>query len=264
MARARGTGDGSRYNIRAIERAISVLEAFSRQRSKLTLDDITRHTGLSKPTAFRIVSTLQYHRYLTLDPADGRYRLGSVFLSLGGTVMATMSLRDVARRHLDELRDDLQATVLLGVLMDDALVYVDKRETEGPVRIASDIGWRRDGPHYGMLGMTLLAHAEPEETDRILADTPLVAYTRASVTDPGTFVERLDRIREEGFVVEFGEAIEGVWGAAAPIRDASGEVAAAVGVALSMSTRSEDRVAEVVARVRNCARSISEDLGFYP
>jgi DNA-binding IclR family transcriptional regulator len=46
------------------------------------------------------------------------------------------------------------STVLLGILLDDQLVYIDKRESPGPIRIASDVGWRRS-PHFGMLGVTL-------------------------------------------------------------------------------------------------------------
>ena len=137
---SRAGKDPTRYNIRAIERAIGVLNLFSRKESKLSLDEITRGSGLSKPTVFRILSTLEYHNYVVLDPAEGRYRLGTIFLTLGGAVLASMSLRGLASPHLARLREDLQVTVVLGALIDDALVYLDKKEASGPVRIASDNG----------------------------------------------------------------------------------------------------------------------------
>lgn len=268
MARTRGApgqaGSESKYNVRAIERALTVLNSFSREHNKLSLDEVTRRTGLSKPTAFRILSTLQAHGYLIADPADGKYRLGSVFLALAGAAIGSMSLRRVARPHLDALRDRLQVTVLLGALMDGNLVYLDKRESYGPVRIATDIGWRGDPPHFGMLGMTLLAYQDDAEVTRILRDAPLTAFTPHSITDPEAFRTRLERIRRQGYAVEFNEAIEGVWGVAAPVWDATEEVVAAVGVALPVTASSDERLAATVAAVRECAQVVSDDLGYRP
>lgn len=250
-----------RYNIRAIERAIGILNLFSPRDNKLTLDEITRRSGLSKPTAFRILSTLEYHKYILFDPSDRRYSLGTVFLMLGGSVLASMSLRRVASPHLGRLRDELGVTVLLGALMDDSLVYLDKKEAEGPLRIAADIGWRRDPPHFGMLGMVLLAFRGEEEVRNTLARVPLSAYTRNSLTDPELFLRRLREIRRAGAAVEFNEAIEGVWGVAMPLRDAHEEVVAAVGVGQPMTAYSPAREAETLRKVGACVAAISEEMG---
>lgn len=256
-----------KYNIRAIERALMVLDVFSRERRRLTLDELTKASGLSKPTVFRILSTLQSQRYVLLDKTDGRYRLGSVFLALassalGSSALGSLNLGEITRPHLSELRNRAQATVLLGTLMEDLLVYLDKREGKGPVRLAADIGWRRDPPNYGMLGMTLMAHLDPAEQERLLQEAPLNAYTRSTVTDTDRFRQRLREIRECGYVVEFEEAIEGVWGVAAPVRNSTGNVVAAVGAALPMTVRSDERIAETIQLVRTCAKDISYDLGY--
>ena len=253
--------DEDRYNIRAIERALSVLDAFSRERRKLSLDELTRLTGLSKPTVFRILSTLQSHKFVLLDKGDGRYRLGSVFLALASSVLGSLNLGAITRPHLIELRNTAQATVLLGALLEDHLVYLDKTEGRGPVRLADDIGWRRDPPHFGMLGMTLMAFLEPSEAQRLLHEFPLAPYTRKTMTDRSLFLERLGEIRRLGYALEFEEAIDGVWGVAAPVWNSACEVVAAVGAALPMAARSEERVAEMVASVTACAKAISSDLG---
>jgi DNA-binding IclR family transcriptional regulator len=179
-------------------------------------------------------------------------------------VLASLSLRGLASPHLARLREELQVTVMLGALIDDALVYLDKKEASGPLRIASDIGWRRDPPHFGMLGMALLAFKEEEEVRHDLDHFPLVAYTRNSITDPQDFTERLKRIREDGYAVELNEAIDGVWGVAVPIRDAREEVVAAVGVGQPMTAHSKKREAETIERVRVCASAISAELGYRP
>ncbi|MCM2359498.1 MAG: IclR family transcriptional regulator [Geobacteraceae bacterium] len=250
-----------KYNIRAIERALSVLAAFSRERRKLSLDELTKLTGLSKPTVFRILSTLQSQKFVLLDKKDGRYRLGSIFLTLASSVHGSLNLGAITRPHLIDLRNSTQATVLLGVLLEDHLVYLDKTEGRGPVKLAEDIGLRRDPPNFGMLGMTLMAYLDPAEGERLLREFPLSAHTRKSLTDIDLFRRRLSEIRERGYALEFGEAIEAVWGVAAPIWDSAGEVVAAVGAALPMTEQSDERIAESIRLVTTCAREISSDLG---
>ena len=254
--------DEDKYNIRAIERALLVLDVFSRERRKLTLDEITKLSGLSKPTVFRILSTLQTHKYLLADKTDGRYRLSSVFLALASSALGSLNLGSITRPHLIDLQNSAQATVLLGVLSEGLLVYLDKREGRGPVRLAADIGWRRDPPNYGMLGMTLMAYLEPSEQGRLLREHPLSGYTRKSIGDVDLFSRRLNEIRGRGYALEFEEAIEGVWGVAAPVRNSEGEVVAAVGAALPMTVNSDRRVAETVKLVKGCADRISFDLGY--
>lgn len=254
--------DSNKYSIRAVGRAIDVINVFSRGKNKLSLDEITKETGLSKPTAFRILSTLQHYKYVVLDPVEGRYRLGSVFLALGAAALGSVSLKGIAKPHLASLMDELQTTVLVGTIMDDMLVYLDKVECTGPVRIAADIGLRRDPPNFGMLGMTLMAFLEDGEAQRLLGRSPLKAFTSKSIVTTAEYLERLQEIRAQGYTVEFGEAIEGVWGVGAPIRNSSAEVVAAVGAALPMSSKSDARVKEVVAKMLECAAAISADLGF--
>lgn len=256
--------DPNKYSIRAVGRAIDVLDVFTRGKNKFSLDEITKETGLSKPTTFRILSTLQHYKYVVLDPVDGRYRLGSVFLTLGAAALGSVSLKGIAKPHLTTLRDELQTTVLVGTIMDDMLVYLDKVECAGPVRIAADIGLRRDPPNFGMLGMTLMAFLDEAEALRLLGRSPLKAFTSKSIVTIRDYLDRLQEIRNQGYTVELGEAIEGVWGIGAPIRNSSKEVVAAVGAALPMSSISDARVKEAVAKMRSCAAAISADLGYRP
>lgn len=120
--------DEDKYNIRSIERALSVLDVFSRERRTLSLDEITKLTGLSKPTVFRILSTLQKHDYIFLDKNGGRYRLGSVFLALASSVLGSLSLGTLTRPQMPELHNNAQATTLLGVLLEHHLAYLEKCE----------------------------------------------------------------------------------------------------------------------------------------
>lgn len=256
--------ESNQYSIRAVARAVEVLNVFSRGKNKFSLDEITREIGLSKPTTFRILATLQQYKYVVLDPVEGRYRLGSVFLSLGAAALGSVSLKGIAKPYLAALRDELQTTVLVGSIMDDMLVYLDKVECAGPVRIAADIGLRRDPPNFGMLGMTLMAFSEEGEVKRLLGRAPLKAYTSRSIVTTSEYLARMQEIRTQGYALESGEAIEGVWGVSAPVRNFAAEVVAAVGAALPISSKTDALINETVSKVLQCASAISAELGYRP
>ncbi|TET85380.1 MAG: hypothetical protein E3J46_09760 [Desulfobacteraceae bacterium] len=149
--------------------------------------------------------------------------------------------------------------------MDDQLVYVDKREGHGMLRIASDIGWRRP-LHYGMLGMALMAYLSLKDVKRILRKYPLDAHTRFSITDQEVFSLRLEKIRKEGYVIEREEAVEKVIGIAAPIRDYSRRVIAALGIALTSGQVNLEKEAGETEGIRNlvlkACDDISDELGY--
>jgi len=130
------------------------------------------------------------------------------------------------------------------------------------LRISSDVGFRRP-LHYGMLGMVLMASIESKDVDRILKKYPLQAQTPFSITDVDAFSLRLEEIRVQGYVVEKEEAVEGLIGIAAPIKDYSRQVTAALGIALPVGQRdlnaSLDRI---VALVKKTCDLISSDLGY--
>jgi DNA-binding IclR family transcriptional regulator len=146
--------------------------------------------------------------------------------------------------------------------MDDQLVYVDKREGRGMIRISSDIGWRRP-LHYGMLGMVLMAYLNPGHVEEILEKTPLQAHTANSLTDKDAFSIRLEEIRKDGFIFEREEAVEGIIGIAAPIRDYSRQVIASLGVAIPVvKSNSEKELKKTVERVIAICDAISSDMGY--
>jgi len=250
------------YRVQSLERALDILDGFNFQDRDMSLSEIAERTGLNKTTAKRLISNLTARGYLNQDPASRRYRLGMRLFELGGIVFSSFSLGEAAAYPMSRLEKATGATVLLGVMMEDQLVYVGKREGKGMLRISSDIGWRRP-LHYGMLGMVLMAHLEPERSRSILKRYPLEAHTPNALTDKDAFSLRLETIRQQGYVIEQGEAVEGVIGIAAPIRDYSRQVIAALGIALA-SSRSllRNGLDDLVDQVRKASDEISASLGY--
>jgi DNA-binding IclR family transcriptional regulator len=146
--------------------------------------------------------------------------------------------------------------------MEDQLVYIDKREGKGMIRISSDVGWRRP-LNYGMLGMVLMSSLDPQDVERVLEKYPLKPYTPLSITDADAFSLRLEQIRDQGYVLEQEEVVEGIFGIAAPIRDYSRQVAAAVGIALPLSSSNRTKkLDQLIEMVKRTSETISSDLGY--
>ncbi len=249
------------YRVQALERALDILDSFNFRDRDLSLTEICRRTGLNKSTALRLTSNLVARKYLNVDNSTGLYSLGMRLFDLGSVVFSSFSLRKAASKHMTRLQQETSATVLLGVLIDQQLVYVDKRDSEGAVRISSEIGWRR-APHFGMLGMVLMSSLPEAHVDTLLARYPLEPNTRATITDSVRFKERLAQIVKDGYVAEYGEAVDGLIGVAAPVIDYSRRVVAAVGVAILAAQHDRASVKRVIESVRSAADGISSELGY--
>jgi DNA-binding IclR family transcriptional regulator len=252
----------SNYKVQALERALNILDCFSFQDRALSLTEVVNRTGLNKTTVKRLISNLTTRGYLQQDLQSKKYQLGMRLFELGGIVFSSFSLRQAASYPMTQLQSESGATVLLGVNMEDQLVYVDKREGRGIIRISSEVGWRRP-LNYGMLGMVLMSSLGPQDVKRVLKKYPLESYTPLSITDTDAFSLRLEQIRDQGYVLEKEEAMENVIGIAAPIRDYSRQVVAAMGIALPTGLRNQtDNLDRLVDLVKNACETISSDLGY--
>jgi IclR family KDG regulon transcriptional repressor len=250
-----------RYSIRAIDRAVHILECFSLKQNELTLGELAEQTGLSKSTVFRILQTLERHRFIAFKPAANRYALGIKLFELGGIVFATLNFRSVAAPFLDRLSLKGERTVLAAMLEGGELLYIDHRERKASMRLTPVIGTRRP-PHFGMLGVTLMAYLPEEEVDELLKLYPLVKIAPRAVVNPRTFKKQLEQIRTRGYTFEDNEAVEGMVGIAAPVRNHLGEIIAAVGVTFPSFKVAKRTIAKAIATVKETTDEISLALGY--
>jgi DNA-binding IclR family transcriptional regulator len=200
--------------------------------------------------------------FLRYDQQTKQYSLGLKLFELGSVVFSRFSLRKIVSPYLIQLQVKLGRTTFLGILLNDELVYIDKREdTRDQVRFASNIGTRRL-PYFGMLGQLLLAFLPDKEVERILKLKPLSAITKKSIMNMAEFKKRLRTIRKNGFFIDEEEAIEGVSGISAPIRDFTGRVVAAIGVGFISSSENQDGRQLIIKETLKTSSEISQELGY--
>jgi DNA-binding IclR family transcriptional regulator len=257
----RRTKKETKPNNKSLERALTILCVFNSNRQALTLGQIAQIVGFPMATTMRLCRTLVDFDFLTYDPLTKQYSLGLRLFELGGVVYSSFSLRKIVSPYLSQLQLKFSKTTFLGVLHNDELLYIDKMEDpRNQIRFASHVGMRRP-PFFGMLGQLLMAYLPESEVDRILEKRPLVAFTKKSITDVAMFKRRLKYIREQGFFIDEGEAIEGVTGISAPIRDFTGRVIAAIGVGFISVSADEEERRRIVEELLKMSREISQRLG---
>jgi len=249
------------YN-QSLERALQILCAFSPEKRELNLVELSKMLNLPKSTVYRLCHTLVKFNFLTYKEGSNRYSLGLKLFDLGNMVSSAFSIREAASIHLTRLGIKTNESVFLGILQDNQLMYLDKREApESPILFKSEIGARRQ-PYFGMLGQTLLAFLPGTEVDAILKKNPLKPITQSSLRTKSELRKRLAAIREQGFVIEKGEVIDGIAGIAAPIRNHSGQVIASIGLRFIYTPERKRKEKALIEEVCETAMRISEDLGY--
>ena len=249
------------YDIKILGKIVKVLDLYTYKENAYTFAEIRKRTGLPKTTVFRILKSLEKAGFFKYDSQTEKYSLGLRFFELGGIVYSSLSIRKAAAHYMDALSNSLKATILLGVIKDDQLFYVDKRESDSIIRVTSHSGLKRP-PYYGMLGMTLLAYMGKEERKRLLDLYPPTKITDKTVTDRAEIMRILDETKRLGYYVEADEIIEGLTGVGVPIMDFSGNVVAALGATQPGFQIKDGIMEKIIESLVDAARSISKELGY--
>jgi IclR family transcriptional regulator, KDG regulon repressor len=249
------------YN-RSLERALSILTAFTVERRAMGLAQLSEFLGLSKATVSRLCSTLVEYGFLRQDHELKQYSLGIRLFELGTMVAQSLSLKRLASPYLTQMEMKLRRAVFLGIIDDGDLLYIAKREDlNGPITFTSHEGTRRP-PYWGMVGTVIMAYLPQDEIDRLLENRPFTPLTKKSFKTKEEIDSFLKGVREQGFAVDDGRVIDGVGGVAAPIRDFTGKVVAGLGVGYILASVNDRELRAIKKSVVEMAQVISRQAGY--
>jgi DNA-binding IclR family transcriptional regulator len=235
-------------------KVVALLDAFGPGSPELTLNELSARTGLPLSTAHRLVTELV--EWGGLERCEGAgYRVGLRMWEIGSLAPRGESLRDVALPVMQDLYEGTKENVHLAVRQDTEALYLDKIHGPDALPVKSRRGGRLP-LHATGVGKVLLAYAPDNLRARVLAGE-LPRFTRHTIVEPGRVARVLDEVRDTGIAFAYEELTIGSLSVAAPIRDASGEVVAALDVVLHTSGGRPDRLA---LAVRTAAISISRAL----
>ncbi|MGW4275868.1 IclR family transcriptional regulator [Streptomyces seoulensis] len=246
----------------AVTRALDILELFLDGDGTLSAPDIVRRLGLPRTTVHELVTTLAARKYIVqVTGQPGRYRLGVRPYQLGSRYAEDLDLAAEGRQVARAVAETCDETVHVAILEDADVIYIAKVDSTHAVRMVSAAG-RRLPAHCTSVGKMLLASLpEHELAARVPDGAELPAMTPDSITDPAALRAALTEIRRRGVAVERRESNPDVSCVAAPVRDRTGAVVAALSVSVPMIRWSEERRAELERLAVEGAADLSERLG---
>ncbi|MBI0326365.1 IclR family transcriptional regulator [Burkholderia plantarii] len=219
--------------------------------------------GTTRSTTHRLVSSLVQARYLR--QVQGGYLLGPKLIELGTIALEQMPLTAVARPHLEALAEATLDTIHLGMRDGDDVLYIDKIPGTRGLEMRSRIGHRMPLASTG-IGKAMMLDLKPdawaalfEVSRRSLAG---VSFKPDRRPDAPTFLQRMAHYAAGGYTFDLEENEASIRCVAAPVRDASGAIVAAVSVASTIPYMPLDRMDELIPIVQREARAISAELGW--
>ncbi len=217
----------STKSIRAVERAVEVLDFIRTAGGSASVSEISEGIDLPKSTVHRVLVALTRTGILSQDSASGKYAFGQKLFELVFTSSKQWDLVSIAQPYLERLRDSLNETVTLAVSIGWTHSDIAYALSHSPLCWTPRLG-ERYPLHWGAAGKVLLAFAPSDEFEEYLRTQPLSAATERTITDAAALREEKQRIRDAGFAVSCGEHEPGALAVAAAIRDAEGYACAAV------------------------------------
>jgi IclR family acetate operon transcriptional repressor len=253
--------DGQK-TVQSFDRAVSILDAFTADRSELGVSEIARITGLSRSTVHRLLVTLRRHELIQQLPNSSNYALGPHLLRLAQVAFSNINLQTAARAVMTRLRDQCDETVGLHARLGAATrTVLDQVQSSQPLRRTyTEIGMSI--PIYqGAPGKVLLAFS-PRELQEEILDGELDAATPRTITDPKRLRVELQRTRKRGYAFSFEERVPGISTLAVPIFNHTGDVTAALSVTGPSSRVNRARLLEILPLATEAAKEVSANLGY--
>lgn len=244
--------------VQSLDRGLAVIRAFGADRSALTLSDVARETGLSRAAARRFLHTLVELGYVAADGSV--FRLRPRLLELGYAYLSGLGLPDLVRPHLQRLSATVGESTSVAVLDGTDIVYVARVAVYRIMSVSIGVGTRFPALATSM-GRAIVGCGPTERREELLARAEVPAFTSRTATDPATLRDRLAAVRTQGWALVDQELEDGLRAVAAPIRDASGEVVAALNISAPVRRGGLDEIeAQLVAPLLETARAIDADV----
>ena len=245
--------------VESADRVLRVLEAFEPSEGDVTLGALAERLGLPKSSVHRVLATLVRRGFVERDASTRRYRLGIRLFELGSAAIRERGLHRAVHPALEELSSSTGETCHLAVLSGREAVYVYKLDGPSSIIMSSRVGARAP-LHATSIGKVLAAWAGEEFLGE-LARQALPAFTPRTITTSKELMAELDAVRRRGYALDLEEFEEGLRCIAAPVRDMTGRVVAAIGISGPRWRFEDGQITGRAEVVMATARTLSRELG---
>jgi IclR family transcriptional regulator, pca regulon regulatory protein len=251
-----GRGAGPDF-VESLARGLDVLACFDADHRSMSLSEVATAAGLARPTARRLLLTLEELGFVR--SAGGGFQLTPKVLTLGMAYVGALGLWDIARPHLESLVARTGESSSMAQLDGSDIVYVARVSVPKIIALRVDIGTRFPAAQTSQ-GKVLLAGLSPDELARTLAQPSRAGLPPYIGRSPEQLDAELTEIRARGWALADEELAPGVRSVAAPVRDGSGTVRAAMNVTVhAAETSTEQLLREYLPLLLRTAGDVSAE-----
>lgn len=246
------------YAVPALEKGLDLLEALAARPEPLSQADLARALGRSPSEIFRMLACLERRGYVVKEESSGRYRLTLRLFELAHTHTPVDQLLHAAEGPMRDLARRIRESVHLSVLSDGKLLVLSQVESQNRTRVSVEVGAKFPVVRTAS-GRILLANLAQEELKEVLARDE--EWGGLGSAARGRFLSDLLRIRRDGLYQGKSDLTHGIRDVAAFVGNPRVGVAAAVCVPSLVAIGKPKPISEIRAAVRDCAASITRQLG---
>ena len=210
----------------SIIKAFTVLDAFTNDKKEWGVRELANKTGYNKSTTYRLLSTLVSLNVIHQNENE-KYCLGSKLFELGNRVSLYQSLITVTNQPIKNVALEIQETVLLGILKEERVFYVNKADSLQGLKISTSIGSYQP-IHATASGKLLLAFSSIQKQETYFKNNPLTKYTQKTITKTSELKSKLKNIKKQGYSLDLEEFELGLICIAIPIFNKKGNAIACI------------------------------------
>lgn len=241
-----------------VERLFAVLTLASKM-GMISAADVVYMLDLPRPTAHRMIATLEELRFLQKMPVKGKYAIAPKLVGLATSILGSTIVYAPIQSLLTGLAQKTGETCGLAVMSSGEVEYIASVMGQSPLTLQFQAG-QKAPLHSTSSGQVFLAGLGDDELAKFLASGPWEALTPKTITDPKAMKDKLRKVRADGFASNESEYIVGVVGAAVPIHGADNQVVAALTISAPRSRRTLDEVHAMVPTVKTYAERMRRSI----
>jgi DNA-binding IclR family transcriptional regulator len=255
------TDGKKKYSVPAVETSFKILRLLSTDRFReSTLTEIANAIGANPSTCFRVLHLLEELSVVHYNKRTKRYTLGPYLVILGERAKEFMNYITICKPYLEKVRNRTGlTTVLIQKVNKTRLASIDKIEgSEFSINVS--LG-RRYGIGEGSFGMCFIAHLDAEKRAELLQHSKI--YQSKTDEEKAEYLKELDKVREQGYAITYGDFTPGIFGLAAPIYSEEQDVILAISSFGSIAAFKKEQLVPMAEFIRDTALEVSRKLTGY-
>jgi IclR family transcriptional regulator, KDG regulon repressor len=250
--------------VKSLTKALRILDTLGDSMDGAGITDLSDLLKTPKSTVHRLVSTLEAADYVAFDPATAKYCVGGRAARLGEQLNRQSPLLTFGAAMLEQLTKECHEASHLAILRGTEVVYISHEESKEPVRISFGMGHRAPA-HCTALGKVFLAGLSDSEIAMLYRNnTKLEKLTPQTITSLDKLLVEIATVRREGLGEDNEEYTRGLRCLAAPIRDFSSRIVAAMSLSMFKHKLTAERRAVFKQALQKVTGEVSERLGYLP